>query len=645
MAGAIAHRGPDGTGVYRDGDVALVNTRLSIVDLAGGDQPISNEDGRYWVLQNGEIYNHPELRTELEGLGHRFRTDCDTEVIVHAYEQWGKGCLGRFNGAFAIALFDRRERELFLARDRFGIRPLFLAEQPGILLFASEAKAILAHPAAHRECDLAALTEVLTLWATLPDRSLFRGVRELAPGHYARVRGGRLVEEAPWWRLPWLEAASERREPEAELAEELRELFRDAVRLRLRADVPVGVYLSGGLDSSATAAAVRGLTSQTLRSFAVRFADPRFDEGSQQEQMAAALGTRLTGVHVDAPDIAARFPDVMWHGEKPMMRTAPAPLLALSAHVREQRFKVVLTGEGADEIFAGYNIFREDKVRRFWARHPDSSQRPELLKRLYPYLAANLGKTGGFARAFFGQKLTETEHPLYSHLIRFSNTARITRLLSDEAKEQASLMEPPEERLIALLPRDMSRLSPLKRAQYLEVTTFLQGYLLHSQGDRMLMGNAVEGRFPFLDHRLAEFAARVPDRLLLRGLREKHLLRQAMAPLLPGDIVRRSKQPYRAPILKAFIGEGAPDYLAELLSPRSLAAASAFSPPAVERLLTKARRSLERGASELDEMALVAVVSTMLLHQDFIAKPRGTRPAIPTREVVGDQVVLGPPGS
>ncbi len=441
--------------------------------------------------------------------------------------------------------------------------------------------------------------------------------------------------------MPWCDLCSDRTESEADLAAELRELFLDSVRLRLRADVPVGVYLSGGVDSSATASAVRRITTQTLRSFAVRFADPRFDESAQQQRMADELGTDLTGVQVNAGTIARDFPDVIWFGEKVILRTAPAPLLALSAHVRQQGFKVVLTGEGADEVFAGYNIFREDKVRRFWARQPDSKWRPTLLRRLYPYLARDLGKTGSFVTRFFGRNLTDLENPLYSHLIRFANTSRTTTLLSASARAACDRAAPPQERLLARLAEGTGRMSPLKRAQYLETVTFLQGYLLHSQGDRMLMGNAIEGRFPFLDHRLIEFAARIPDRLLLKGLREKHLLREAVAPLLPRDIVRRGKQPYRAPISHAFVGPDAPDYVAELLQPAAIEQAGAFDAPSVQRLVAKVRQSLERGVGELDEMALVAVVSTMLAHRQFIQSPRETAPLAPTREVVGDQLVIG----
>lgn len=643
MAAALVHRGPDGTGLYLDGDMGMVNTRLSIVDLAGGDQPIANEDGRLWVIQNGEIYNHPELRQELEAAGHRFRTACDTEVIVHAYEQWGEDCPTHFNGPFAFAVWDRQRERLFLARDRFGVRPLFLANLGDTLLFASEIKALLTHPGLPRRLDPGCLTDLFTLWVTLPDRSAFQGVRELGPGCSLVVERSGRARERRWWELPFT-AAPSRDAGEGALAEELRELLLDAVRLRLRADVPVGAYLSGGLDSSATAAAVRRVSSCHLRTFAVRFEDPRFDEGPHQEQMAAALATELTSVRVGAADIAALFPEVVRLAEQPLLRTAPAPLLALSRHVRQCGFKVVLTGEGADEVFAGYDIFREDKLRRFWARQPRSTCRPALFGRIHPYLQRGLARTGGFAAAFFARHLEETDHPLYSHRIRFANTARILGLLEPAVLEAARAGGDPEERLLGRLPPGFLRASPLKRAQLLETITFLQGYLLHAQGDRMLMGSAVEGRFPFLDHRLAAFAAAVPDRLLLKGLREKHLLREAVAPWLPREIGRRPKHPYRAPILHAFVGPAAPEYCAALLDPARIAAAGVFAAPAVERLVAKCRGALERGVSETDEMALVAVLSTMLLHEQLIARSPAPGRVEPVREVSGAEVVAGARG-
>ncbi len=636
MAGELRHRGPDGTGLYEDGRFGMVNTRLAIVDLAGGDQPLSTEDGRFWVMQNGEIYNWIELRDELRMLGHRFATTSDTEVIAHAYEEWGADCLRRLNGDFAFAVWDRATQELFLARDRFGVRPLFLAELGGDLVFASEAKAILRHPEARRELDPAGLVESFMTWANLPERSAFVGIRELAPAHYLRVGPNGPPEERRWWDLdftPREDGASD-----DELIAEVEELLSDATRLRLRADVPVGAYLSGGLDSSATAALARRHLTKTLYSFGIGFEDKHFDESEFQNRMAAELGTDLTRVTVGARDIGELLPRAIELSEKPTLRTALAPLLRLSRAVQDAGLKVVLTGEGADELFAGYDIFREDKVRRFWARDPESRLRPLLFARLNAFLSRDLSRSGAFLAGFYGRGLTELDDPLYSHRIRFANSARILRLLKPELVEQAAAEDDPLARLVARLPKHYDGFSPLGKAQYLEITSFLEGYLLHSQGDRMLMGHSIEGRFPFLDYRVAELAARLPDRLRLRGLEEKYALRRAVAPFLPEEVHTRTKRPYRAPIGQVFAGPEAPEYVRDLLRPERLEEAGVLSPEAVGRVVAKFEAAGSSRAGETDEMALVGSVSTMLLHEQLVARPSLAPEAVPTRVVVGDRV-------
>lgn len=640
MAGELRHRGPDGTGLYLDGRCGMVNTRLSIVDINGGDQPVSNEDGRYWVVHNGEIYNHIELRQELEALGHRFTSHCDTEVIVHAYEAWGEDCLHRFNGAFAFAIWDSEAGELFLARDRLGIRPLFVAEVEGRLLFASEAKALLRHPALPRGLDPLGILETFILWSTAPDRTAFKGIRELAPGSCLRLdRDGRLLEGV-WWDVRFA-ARPEPVRSEAELSEELLSLLEDATRLRLRADVPVSAYLSGGLDSSAIAALATRVSNASRRFFSLSFVDPHYDERIHQDQMARFLDTELTTLSITARDVAEAFPDVIRFAEKPMFRTAPAPMLLLSRRVRQEGLKVVLTGEGADEVFAGYNLFRENKVRRFWAKQPSSKLRPLLLSTLYPYLKRDLGRTGSFLAGFFSKDLGAVDDPLYSHRLRFSNGARVAGMLHRDVVAEALLGGEPEARLRERLPHGFDGFGPLGQAQYIEIRTFMQGYLLHSQGDRMLMGNSVEGRFPFLDHRLIEFAARVPEPLRMKGLREKYLLRRAVAPLMPSTVAKRDKRPYRAPILQALIGADAPEYVSDLLSEARLQQAGIFEAKRAQRLLLKCQRAQgsSAGVGENDEMALVALLSTMLLNQQFIERPVLAPSAEPRKEVHGTRLV------
>ena len=637
MAGELRHRGPDGTGLYVDGPLGMISNRLAIVDLEGGNQPLSDEHGRFWVIQNGEIYNYVELQAELRGLGHRFRTKCDTEVIAHAYEEWGVGCLDRFNGDFALAIWDREREELFLARDRFGVRPLFLAEAGGDFCFASEAKALLRHPAATRELDPAGLVESFMLWTSLPDRSAFVGVRELPAAHYVMVGPDGAGPETRWWDLDFSEPGSP--SSDAELIEELRELLEDATRLRLRADVPVAAYVSGGLDSSAIAAIAKAQMDEPLVAFGVGFSDPRFDESEYQQRIAAELGIDFHHTVVDSRAIAELLPRAVELSEKPTLRTALTPLLRLSASVREAGLKVVTTGEGADELFAGYDIFREDKVRRFWAREPSSELRPLLLRRLNRFLAADLSKSGAFLNGFYARRLLELDDPLYSHRLRFDNTGRCLRLFSSGVLERAAADRDPLERLERSLPSGFGDFSPLGRAQYLEISTFLQGYLLHSQGDRMLMGHSVEGRFPFLDYRVAELAARLPSRIRLRGLEEKYALRKAVESYLPEEIHRRPKRPYRAPIGEVFAGPEAPDYVRELLAADRIHGAGLLDPAAVGRVVAKFDASGGKRVSETDEMALVGALSLMLLHERLVAHPRLAAPLEPSRVVVGAEQI------
>lgn len=613
MLALLRHRGPDQFGIFLDDGLGLGNARDCIIDLGAGQQPISNEDGTLWIVFNGEIFNYVELRPELVARGHRFRTDSDTEVLLHAFEEFGPDCLARCNGQFAFAIWDTRARSLFLARDRLGIRPLFYSRSNGALVFGSEVKALLGSGRVSATLDPIALDQVLTYWSPISPRTMFQNIVELPPGHWLRVQDGKWETQA-YWRLDFTAPASPVRD-ENPYREELSELLGDAACIRLRADVPVAAYLSGGLDSAVIAALVKKYAGRRLNTFSIAFTDPEFDERSYQEKMAAHLGTPHEVVEATQADIGRVFPKVIWHSETPILRTAPAPMYLLAERLFQRGFRVALTGEGADEVLGGYDIFKEDKIRRFWARQPASRWRPLLLQRLYPEIA-RLAATGpGFLSAFFAEGLTDTTSPFYSHAIRWRNGARLRRFLSDEllGRVGAAARDPFTD---VRLPQNFSRWGSLERAQYLEIAIFLANYLLCSQGDRMGMAHAIEGRFPFLDYRVVEFGARLPARLKLRVLREKYLLRQLAAPLLPAEIVGRRKRPYRAPIQRAFFHPASGDYVRELLAPEALRTTGCFRPAAVAQLVGKL--SAGKPASELDEMALAGILSTQLWHHQFI---------------------------
>jgi asparagine synthase (glutamine-hydrolysing) len=576
---------------------------------------MSNEDGSLWIVFNGEIFNYIELREELVTRGHHFKTGSDTEVILHLYEEKGAEALEALNGQFAFAIWDSKRKELFLARDRIGIRPLFFARDGRNLVFGSEIKAIFAHHAIPRELDLVALDDVLTFWFPVSQRTAFRGVRELPPGHFLRVRLGKEVLRR-YWDLP-AETDAPGLHDEKYYASKLRELMVDSVRLQLRADVPVGAFLSGGLDSSVITSLIRNYTKSPLCTFSVRFSDPEFDEGAKQKKMAEYLGTTHKEVFCGYSDIADTFSKVIWHAEVPLVRTAPVPIFLLSKLVRDSAYKVVLTGEGADEILAGYDLFKELKVRRFMESMPESSLRPLLLRRLYPYLKNSPTRSVAFARAFFGAAVEPFPPQFHAHAPRWNMTSMIKLFYSSELREAIS--EHGSVGRISEMLGDgakWEKLDPMTWAQEVEMKTFLPGYLLSSQGDRMLMGNSVEGRFPFLDHRVVEFAMKIPPNIRMKGLTEKHILRKSMADLLPKSVKEMTKQPYRAPDAKSFLGASGSEVAEEMLSGNCISRKGYFDPKLTEGLVKKCRGNPSIGFK--DNMAFIGILSTQLLDQLYL---------------------------
>lgn len=635
MLSVIRHRGPDGFGVYSDNMADLGHARLSIIDLSGGHQPMSNEDSTVWITFNGEIFNYVELREELIKKGHKFRTHSDTEVIVHLYEDHGPGCLEYLNGQFAFAIWDKRKREVFIARDRMGIRPLFYAFDSGRFYFASEIKSLFA-AGVNREIDPGAIDEIFTFWCTVPPRTAFKGVFELPPAHYILMKDGS-GSPRQYWDVIY---------PESPVAtsfedsmEELRALLIDSTRLRLRSDVPVGAYLSGGLDSSVTAALIRDYTGSRLQTFSVAFSDKDYDESVYQKEMAEALGTVHNEVRCTYSDISSSFPKVVWHTEKPVLRTAPVPLYLLSGLVRANGFKVVLTGEGADEVLGGYDIFKEAKIRQFWASSPDSQWRPLLLKRLYPYLPAFQNQSRAYREAFFNDGLSDTKNVFFSHGPRWQTTSKNKLFFSDGLKASLS-GESALDCFRATLPHGFERWPALSRAQYIETKNLLPGYILSSQGDRVAMANSVEGRFPFLDYRVVEFAAKLPLHYKIKGLNEKYILKQCMRERLPQSIVKRTKQPYLAPDSKSFFSGGkAADYVEELLSEARLASFGYFNPKPVRLLYGKCAKGAAIGFK--DNMALLGILSTQLLHFQFI---ENFESSLPDAKDVKINIMAGQPG-
>lgn len=622
MAAKLSHRGPDGHGFYCTGPAGLAHTRLSIIDLEGGAQPIHNEDQTVWVVFNGEIFNYVELRAELEQQGHRFYTHSDTEVIVHLYEQHGDAFVSFLNGQFAVALWDTRRQRLILTRDRVGIAPLYYCHpksgpNKGRLLFGSEVKAILPVLGEAPRLNADALDQIFTFWATVSPQTLFDGVQELSPGMIFTLDAQGETLNRYWdWQFPESRDGYLHDSEEA-LCEQLHALLVDATQIRLRADVPVGAYLSGGLDSSVLTALIHHHSQTPLRTFSIGFDAESLDESSYQQMMIDHLGADHSRIQCSNDDVANGFLKTLWHAETAILRTAPTPMRLLSGLVRQQNYKVVLTGEGSDEVFGGYDIFKEGKIRQFWAQNPDSAWRPLLLKRLYPYLDLQPGRAQSYVQNFFGIGLDNPSVPWFAHLPRWDTTAKAKQFFSPALREQ--LRSTALDRLQASLPQAIGRWHPFARGQYIEAKLLMGSYLLTSQGDRMLMANSVEGRFPFLDHRVIEFANQLPPSLKMKVLNEKYLLKKTMAKYLPDAIVNRHKQPYRAPDAPAFFpgaGGQPPEFVDDLLSEPKLSRYGYFDAKKVGMLVKKARRGDAMGAK--DNQAIVGILATQAWHHMFV---------------------------
>lgn len=630
MIGLLHHRGPDASGIYIDGPAGLAHARLSIIDLSGGDQPICNEDKTMWIVFNGEIFNYPELRESLQKAGHCFYTRTDTEVLIHLYEEKGVDMFKDLNGQFAFAIWDQKQEQLLIARDRVGIRPLFYYQESGKIVFASEVKAIFADRNIQRKIDLSTLSDIFTCWVPTGSRSAFQDIQQLPPAHYAVLSKKGLRMHCYWGLDYGEEYPPDGEKTLADWTEELNALIVNAAKIRLRADVPVGAYLSGGIDSTYISAIVKKNFNNRLRTFSVGFADTKFDESHYQRIAIDALGTDHSEIICTDEDIGRIFPKIIWHTETPVIRTAPAPLFQLSQLVGENNYKVVLTGEGADELFAGYNIFKEDKVRRFWAKNRDSKMRPLLLKKLYPYIFSQNAKAQKFFMGFFCKHMEMIDSPVYSHLLRWQNTSQLKHFFSDDIRSAAEDLEVFISRVQGEFPSTFMRWSPLSRAQYIENKLFLSNYLLSSQGDRMAMAHSIEGRYPFLDHRVIEFAARVPSRFRMHGLNEKYILKAAASGIVPKVMIDRPKQPYRAPISNCFFGKPQPEYMSFLMSESALKDKGYFNSRKVGLLMDKCIKGKGSLLSERENMAVVAILSTQLLDHLFIRN----FPAYPATESI-----------
>lgn len=621
MADAIVHRGPDEDGYLEAPGLGFASRRLSIVGLFDGKQPIANEDRSVWVVFNGELFDYPERKAELEARGHVFRTHCDTELFPHLWEEYGEDMLVRLRGQFAFALWDSRQRCIILARDRFGICPLYWTIQRDAdgewLLFGSEIKALLASGMVEARADLRGIDQVFNFFSVPGPATCFQGVEYLQPGHFLRIqRGsdGRPATIAPraFWRIDFPDSGQEDHGKSAKhLVDEFEGVLLAAVERRLRADVPVVSYLSGGIDSSIVVAMAAKIRGQSIPTFTIQIMEPRLDETSQAAVVSRHIGSTPVVVPVGDAEILGAYPELMQDAESPVVDTSCTALLLLARAVHQNGYKVALTGEGSDEWLAGYPWF---KVHRFlssldivpglplsrWARRGLGWLMgvPPAAARYLQRIEKNLGHHSAFQDIYSIMALSR---------FRFYSPQTL-EALGDYLPYDG--LEPDRER--------MARWHPINRAFFWAGRIHLAGHLLNAKGDRVAMASSVETRYPFLDEDVYDFLARIHPRWKLRGFRDKYLLRLLCERYLPREVAWRPKGMFRAP-LDSFFDHGVPPFVDQLLSDESLRRTGYFDVAAVQHWrgqVQQRRLGIRQRASV--EMGLVGVVSTQLWHHTFI---------------------------
>jgi len=616
MADAIFHRGPDEDGYLEAPGLALGSRRLSIVGLKDGRQPIFNEDRSVGVVYNGELFDYPEQRARLEGLGHRFSTHCDTELIPHLWEDHQEGMFEQLRGQFALALWDAKRRRLVLGRDRFGICPLYWTRQGDWFLFASEIKALLASGLVRPRPDRRGINQLFTFIALPGPMTCFEGIQILPPGHYLSIQLGgpgeeARVDERTYWQMDFPDQGHEQDGDSKELVDGLESVLMRAVERRLRADVPVVSYLSGGVDSSMVVALAGKVRGEPIPTFTIRIDDPRLDETEAAMLSARRHGTEPIVVNCGAEEVLANYPRLIEAAEGPVIDTSCTALLMLAEAVHARGYKVALTGEGSDEWMAGYPWYKINRVLS-WLDAVPGLRAGEWLRRLSLWL----GKAPHFpwseavaVRESVGGDNAFLE--LYG-LVSLSKLRFFSAEMLEVMRDRSAYAD------LGLNVERMRRWHPVNRGVCFGGRILLPGLLLTAKGDRVAMHSSVETRYPFLDEDVFAFLAKLHPRWKLRGLRDKYLLRLLAERWLPKSIARRPKVMFRAPF-DSFHGDRAPAYVDQLLSEESLRKTGYFNPAAVTHWRTAYRSMWARSPYRLSvEMGLVGVLATQLWHQTFI---------------------------
>jgi len=578
MTEALRHRGPDDFGFYRDDYAHLGHRRLSIVDVAGGHQPMTDSSGALTIVYNGELYNHAELRPELERSGYSFRTRSDTETILAAYEKQGAACVAQFRGMYAFAIWDPQRRVLFCARDRVGIKPLYYFWDGTLFAFASEIKALLEHPSISASLEETVLPEVLAYGYSSDDRTLFRGIRKLMPGHHLTLdlRAGRPEPRIErYWDVPVHEHAAEQLS-DAEWIRQTRERLEESVRLHLMSDVPLGVFLSGGLDSSVISALVNRSASGRVKTFAVGYEEARYSELGFAREAARAIGTEHHEIVVGMDDFFGALPRLIWHEDEPIAWPSSVSLYFVSRLAADQ-VKVVLTGEGSDELFAGYERYRWQQLS--WSARLAYGAVPAFLRnRVRKSVAASRLLTGSLRR--------KLGHTVLGRELSFESLHLENFYCAFTAGE---LEKPVHDGYISHFNAHPGA-SMLARTLYADQKTYLVELLMKQ--DQMSMASSIESRVPFLDHTLVEFAARLPERMKIRRGEQKYVLKRAARGLVPQDLIDRQKMGFPTP-LKQWLLDPRAEPLYSALCARDGLVASYFERGQIQSLIERHRSGRE----------------------------------------------------
>jgi asparagine synthase (glutamine-hydrolysing) len=607
MRDVITHRGPDDSGLFIDERAALAHRRLSIVDLAAGHQPLANERDDVWIVFNGEIYNHADVRPGLEAAGHTYRTRCDTETIVHAYEQWGDDCVDHFRGMFAFAIWDVRRRRLLLARDRMGVKPLYWARVGSRLLFGSEIKAILASGLVRAEANEDSLPELLGTRYLSGTETLFKGVHRLLPGHTLVFEDGRITIRQ-YWDVPIGKSNPEvERLSEAGAVRRFRELLEESVRIRLMADVPLGMFLSGGLDSSAIAALMARMIDRPLQTFSVAFKQRAFSELDYARQVSTAIKADAHEVVIDDQDFFGALPRMIWHEDEPIAHPSSIPLYFVS-ELASRHVTVVLTGEGSDELLAGYGKYPRALVN--WRAGAAYGAVPEALRgwvshSLVPRLP---GRFARYARRSFLSVPHTPEAMFFDNFASIGLRRQGTLLTSRFAAQATADRAYGPSRAYFDAPNGKS--TTLDRLLYADLKTYLVELLMKQ--DQMSMASSIESRVPFLDHRLVEFAAALPPRMKLRGFKTKWILREAVREILPPEILSRPKMGFPVPFA-LWMKDQWQGVARDVLLDRRTRERGIIDPQAAERLIAAHASGAQDGGD-----ALWSLINLELWYRTFI---------------------------